>query len=78
MIAAAEKRNAQLQKALAKLQLDYDDKASRLAKAEAKIREMENVKGEKRDLNVIQEPFEQDMVVAPDGFSYKKMSLRRR
>ena len=80
MLTAAEKRNAQLQKALAKLQLEHDDKASRLARAEAKIREMENAKGEKvqRDFTEVQEPFEQDMVVAPDGFSYKKMSLKRR
>ena len=73
VLTAAEKRNAQLQKALAKLQLEHDDKASRLARAEAKIRELENAKGEK-----VQRDFEQDMVVAPDGFSYKKMSLKRR
>ena len=79
MLTAAEKRNAQLQKALAKLQIEHDDKASRLARAEAKIRELENAKGEKvhRDLMLVQEPFEQDMIVAPDGFSYKKMSLKR-
>ena len=80
MLTAAEKRNAQLQKALAKLQIEHDDKASRLARAEAKIRELENAKGEKihHDLMLVQEPFEQDMVVAPDGFSYKKMPLKRR
>ena len=46
-IAEAGKHNAELQKALDKLQVEHDDKVSRLAKAEAKIREMEETKDEK-------------------------------
>lgn len=80
VIAVTEKRNAQLQKALAKLRVEHDDKVSRLGKTEAKIREMENAKGEKvkGDLMEVQERLMEDMVVAPDGFSYKRMSVRRR
>lgn len=46
-IAEAGKRNGDLQKALDKLQVEHDDKVSRLEKAEAKIKEMENAKDEK-------------------------------
>ena len=46
-IAEAGKHNAELQKALDKLQVEHDDKVSRLEKAEARIKEMENAKDEK-------------------------------
>jgi hypothetical protein len=79
--AVLQKRNTTLQKKLDDLRFDYDKTVSRLAKAEAKIRELENAKveTEDRDLKeVAMKPVPQkgwihcDMVIAPDGFSYVK------
>jgi hypothetical protein len=70
-----------IEKKLDDLRFDYDKTVSRLAKAEAKIRELENAKveTEDRDLKeVAMKPVPQkgwihcDMVIAPDGFSYVK------
>jgi hypothetical protein len=72
---------AELQKRNTTLKKTLDDTVSRLAKAEAKIRELENAKveTEDRDLKeVAMKPVPQkgwiycDIVIAPDGFSYVK------
>jgi uncharacterized protein (DUF3084 family) len=79
--AVLQKRNAALQKTLDDLRVEHDETVSRLAKAEAKIRELENAKveTEDRDLKeVAMKPVPQkgwihcDIVIAPDGFSYVK------
>jgi septal ring factor EnvC (AmiA/AmiB activator) len=72
---------AVLQKTLDDLRVEHDKTVSRLAKAEAKIRELENAKVETEDRDLKEVPTKPvpqkgwihcDLVIAPDGFSYVK------
>ncbi len=76
-LAAVQQRNVVLQKTLDDLRVVHEATILRLEKAEAKIREMENVKVEKLDSDLMDVPTKpvshkgwiHDTVIAPNGFS---------